>query len=231
MSDNSSKTPVIDGYPDVLRRLMNITPSDYFKIIDSPMFPYKETQIVSEQDRLFGIYQQRKRPSWLSNLPAVDSRATSLILYLFSRYNSLYENPTGPVKLSDCLFRTCIFTSSHGISLANRVKEAIQENFRWFYFILNADQQQDSRKWFVWNQTKDQSVWLEELINLIQEEAFSNNSLPVIIRFTLERTEGLDDALQSLQISLIERFQGSVIVSPGNHQTANIEELKFKVGL
>lgn len=69
-----------------------------------------------------------------------------------------------------------------------------------------------------------------DLITLIRDEAFEINSMPIILRFALERSEGLEEALQALQLDLQERFQGLVIVTPADHQTAYVEQLKFKVG-
>ena len=231
MTDNLPKAPALDGYPDLMRRLLTLNFKDYAKILDSPGFPFNTNQQLEEQSRMFAVTQVSGKPWWISKLPALASSSSSLVVYLFSSFNSIYDTPARALSLADCLFKTCTFGNSGSTSLENRIREAISEQFRWMYFGIKVEPQVDGPFWNLTTSTGDESYPLLAAIELLLELGFLDSSLPIILRLCLNQIEGLEDHLSDLQETLLTRFHGKVICTPAHHQSATLESLRFKVGI
>lgn len=224
-----SKAPVLDGYPDLVRQLVAVKLNNYSKILDSPRFPFKVSLSQFEQGRLFASIQLHKRPWWLLCWPSLSFQSLPLNLYLFSAFNSMHEVPSSvPTKLSDCLFKTCAFSSAMSTPIEDRVKQALGQSYRWFFFELQRDSSGD---WSALIQTRDQSIPLDQLITIMVREGFNLTSLPLVIRLATDRYDSLEEELQDLQLDLLQQFPENLIITPGDHHSANVEDLRFKVGL
>lgn len=224
-----SGAPVIDGYPEFYSKLVECNNLDYLPVTSATGYPFKSYLPVSQQGKAYTENQIESKPWFLSQLSEPMNGESELAAYLFSPMNDVVESCTTPLKLSECLFKTCRFSSVTGDSLVHRIERALNCDFRWFCLNLSYESTFLGDNWRATAITGDPSARIDDLIEHMIENAFSQTSMPVVLRFNLEQSDRASEKLSGLSEHLIATFGSQVVVTPGFYESIEVEKLRFKV--
>jgi hypothetical protein len=227
--DHVHSFPVIDGQAGLLPTLLVCANQNYSEIIDSRDFRFSDRQTKSQQVRAYTESQLEKMPWYLSHLSKVFKCDLEIANFLFSSLNDAYSGSNTPAILSDCLFKTCKFSSTSSKTLLRRVTEALTIGFRWFCLDLDYMALEGKDTWTVQGARGDSEEPIENLINTLVNSGFVSTSMPLILRLCIKDSDTVIEKLQDLSEMLLSTFGSQVIVTPSFIQNTEVEKLRFKV--
>lgn len=225
----SSGSPSLDGHPDLLSRLADTRNVDYSSVTSNASFAFKSSQTLSQEGRTFSKYQIEQKPWYASRLSGSIDNDYQLTSFLFSPLNDLFSRALAPVRLSECLFKACKFSSASADGLSERLERALDRQFRWFYLDLGCESTPSEDVWTVTSASGDTPLALESVIRLITSVCFVQTSMPVVIRLNLDQPDFVVEKLQRLAEDLLVTFGIQVVVTPGFVETLEVEKLRNKV--